>query len=66
MQLLTLCKDGYLTLTVIPGTRNRKLLHLSKQGRELVNKTTRLLAQAEEMLVLKALAQLAVPTSISQ
>lgn len=43
-----LCKDGYLTLSVIPGTRNRKLIHLTKQGRELVDKTTRLLAQAEE------------------
>lgn len=43
-----LSKDGYLTLSVIPGTRNRKLIHLTKQGRELVDRTTRLLAQAEE------------------
>ena len=41
-------KSGYLTLTVIPGTRNRKLIQLTQQGRDLVNKTTRLLAQAEE------------------
>lgn len=44
----SLQKDGYLTLTVIPGTRNRKLIQLTEQGRELVIKTTRLLEQAEE------------------
>lgn len=41
-------KDGYLTLSVIPGTRNRKVIRLTSQGRELVDRTTRLLAQAEE------------------
>ncbi|MBQ7841116.1 MAG: MarR family transcriptional regulator [Lachnospiraceae bacterium] len=44
----SLSKEGYLTLSVIPGTRNRKLIHLTQQGRELVDRTTRLLAQAEE------------------
>ena len=43
-----LCKDGYMTLTVIPGTKNRKMIQLTEVGRELVEKTTRLLAQAEE------------------
>lgn len=41
-------RDGCLTLAVIPGTRNRKSIHLTEQGRALAEKTTRLLAQAEE------------------
>lgn len=41
-------RDGYLTLSVIPGTRNRKRIRLTEQGQALVDRTTRLLAQAEE------------------
>lgn len=44
----SLCREGYLTLRVIPGTRNRKLIHLTEQGRALVDRTTRQLARAEE------------------
>lgn len=43
-----LCRDGYVTLTVIPGTKNRKMIQLTEQGKALVERTTRLLAQAEE------------------
>ncbi|MBO5199432.1 MAG: winged helix-turn-helix transcriptional regulator [Lachnospiraceae bacterium] len=41
-------RDGYLTLTVIPGTRNRKAIRLTEQGKELANQTAKLLAEAEE------------------
>lgn len=43
-----LCKDGYITLSVIPGTRNRKSISLTEKGKSLVDRTTRLLAEAEE------------------
>ena len=43
-----MCKDGYITLSVIPGTRNRKSISLTEQGKELAEKTTRLLVEAEE------------------
>ncbi len=43
-----LCRDGYLTLAVVPGTRNRKSIHLTERGRALAEHTTRLLSQAEE------------------
>lgn len=43
-----LCRNGYITLSVIPGTRNRKSISLTEQGKILVEKTIRLLAEAEE------------------
>lgn len=43
-----LCQNGYTTLSVIPGTRNRKLIRLTDKGKSLVEETTVLLARAEE------------------
>lgn len=43
-----LSRGGCLTLDVVPGTRNRKSIHLTERGRALAESTTRLLAQAEE------------------
>lgn len=43
-----LCRDGYVTLAAIPGTRNRKSIRLTARGGALAGRTARLLAEAEE------------------
>ena len=48
-----LCKNGYLTLEPIPGTRNRKRLLLTKEGKDYVALNVCKLVEAEEKAIEK-------------
>lgn len=43
-----LARGGFVELIPLPGTRNRKTIHLTPKGRELADKTVRPLKKAEE------------------